>query len=144
MDFTRQSLTRPPAGRKIYIAHHSLCCNVYLVHVVLVIIVAVTSAARPAPAAASHLVLPSKVQNHCLHQFATISSLAVALLLLQQARLLQRCCSGAAATRLLQRGCCFFGGCSELIQFVAALAAVDNTSAVEVECCLPSSSLLFA
>ena len=47
-------------------------------------------------------------------------------------RLLQRCCccNTDAATRMLQRGCCFFGGGSGLIKRVAALAVVNNTSAV--------------
>ena len=45
---------------------------------------------------------------------------------------------------MLQRCCCLFGGCSGLMNKLAALVAVDNTSAVEVKYRLPSSSLLFA
>ena len=41
-------------------------------------------------------------------------------------------CKVAAATWLLQHCCCFLGGGSGFIKFVVALAAVDNTSAVEV------------
>ena len=119
---TNHSLDHQPDGKLIsHIIHY---CNVYIAHVVLVVInVAVTSAAQPAPAAASHLVLPSKVQNYCMHQFATVSSVAAAL---------RGCCNAAAATLLLQRGCCFFFGNSGLIKRVAALAVVNNTSAVEV------------
>ena len=75
----------------------------------------------------------------CTSLLMFLNTVAAALLLLQ------RGCCNAAATRLLQRCCCcFFGGCYGLINKLAALVAVDNTSAVEVEYRLPSSSLLVA
>ena len=68
--------------------------------------------------------------------------------------LLQRCCcccffSVSLNLRTIwhvkKLYCIVFGsGCSGLIKYVAALDAVDNTSAVEVGCRLSFSSLLFA
>ena len=106
--------------------------------------------AWPAPAAASHLVLPSKVQNYCLHQFAgkLLNSVAAALLLAAATRQPQRrccnaaaatrqpqrCCNAAATTRLLQRGCCNAAAATLLLQRCCCNAAAA-TRLLQRCCC---------
>ena len=86
------------------ISHIIHYCNVYIAHVVLVVIIAVTSAAQPAPASASpiwyrHQKFKTTACTSSL--LSTVSSYAAALLQMQRG-----CCNTAAATRMLLRGCC--------------------------------------
>ena len=110
-------------------------CSVSFAHVV--IIVAVTSVCL----ACTDCCLPSGFaikSSKLLHApFSTISQFCCCRSSAAATRQLQHCCYNAAAATLLLL-------LRQLLKFVAALAAVDNTSAVEVECRFSSSPLLFA
>ena len=142
-------------SRKSVMLRIQTSLNVYIAHVVLVvIIVAVTSAAQPAPVAASHLVLPSKVQIYRIHPgskdilqpthapvcyriLCCCRSPAAATLLLQRC-----CCNAASATRLLQRGCCNAAAATLLLQRGFCNAAAATRLLQRGCCCFFDSGLI--
>ena len=118
------------------VAHSTTAgCNVSLAHVVLVVILWLLSPLLPGLPCCC---LPSGIAMKSSKLLPARVCCRFLILLLP----LSCCYNVDAATRLLQL-CCFFGGCSGLMNKLAAFVAVDNTSAVEVEYRLPSSSLLF-